>query len=216
MNLSHYDHVKEMISNKAQLCVVSKGQSIKDIQTYYDLGERIFGENRVDQLIQKATSLPKDIEWHYIGHLQKNKVKQVIPYITCLESLDSYTLANLLQKEASKINKHIDVLLEVHLASEDIHKTGLLPQDVIPLYNQIKDYSHIHVKGIMTMGPNTEDTDRIKEVFTKAKEIFDILHKQDNNISILSMGMSDDYTIALSCGSTMVRIGTYLFMEDTI
>ena len=214
MNLEHYHIVKKDIENKAQLCVVSKGRSVSEIKEFYELNERIFAENRANELLEKIPQLPNDIEWHFIGHLQRNKVKAILPYISLLQSLDSYALAEVIEKEANILNKEIDVLLEVHLATEDTNKNGFTKEELFAFFNDRNKFPHIHIKGIMVMGPNTDDTSRIKEVFLEAKEIFTNLQKEDSTLSILSLGMSADYPIALECGSTMVRIGTYLFMED--
>ena len=214
MNFNHYKDIKNALEDK-DLLIVSKQRSDEEIMAFYDLGERLFGENRSAELKAKALSLPKDIKWHYIGHLQRNKVKEVIPYITCLESLDSLELAKEIEKECEKINKNIDALIQIHLATEDIKKTGINKEDIFSFLDNC-NYKHINIKGIMVMGPHTNNIDRIKMVFNEANEIFKSLQDKygKDNITTLSMGMSEDYLLALELGSTEIRIGSFLFMED--
>ena len=214
MNFRHYKEIKEAKGN-ADLLIVSKMRSIEEIMAFYNEGERLFGENRSDELVKKATILPNDIKWHFISHLQKNKVKQVIPYISCLESLDSIELAKEIEKQCIKHNKRIDALAEFHLATEDEKKTGLNKEDALSFFKEC-NFEHINLKGIMLMGPNTENIDRIKEVFMEGYELFSNLQRiyGKERITTLSMGMSDDYKIALECGSNEIRIGSILFKED--
>lgn len=212
---SHYETVKNTCGKGVKLCIVSKKRSIEEIQSYYDVGERIFAENHAQELKEKAALLPSDIQWQFIGHLQRNKVKDVVPIVSCIQSLDNLELAKVLSKECIKQKKAIDVLCEFHIAEEDTNKTGLNPADAISFLNEIKEFPGIHIKGIMVMGPHTDDEKRIQEVFTKAHELFTSLQNEFgiDTISTLSMGMSADYPIAIQCGSTMVRIGTYMFVE---
>lgn len=211
----HYDKVKETIQDKASLCIVTKKRSIEEIRSYYDAGERIFGENHVQELIPKAQALPQDISWQFIGHLQRNKVKQVLPYISCLQSLDSIALAEELEKECKALQKTLDVLIELHLAAEDEAKTGVSLGDYPALLEYVKSTDHLRLCGLMAMGPHTDDTERIAAVFRQAKELFDQEKAMKSEaFQILSMGMSADYPVAVACGSTMVRVGTYLFTED--
>ena len=214
MNFRHYKEIKEAKGN-ADLLIVSKMRSIEEIMSFYNESERLFGENRSDELVKKATFLPKDIKWHFISHLQKNKVKQVIPYISCLESLDSIELAKEIEKQCIKHNKRIDALAEFHLAIEDEKKTGLNKEDALSFFKEC-NFEHINLKGIMLMGPNTENIDRIKEVFMEGYELFSNLQRiyGKERITTLSMGMSDDYKIALECGSNEIRIASILFKED--
>ena len=214
----HYWKIKQAALD-IDLCVVSKHHSIEEIQSYYDVGERIFAENRAAELIFKANALPKDIAWHYIGHLQRNKVKDILPIVSCIQSLDNIALAKVIEKEATKLNRKVDVLIELHLADEDTNKSGLDPTDVETFTNfLLQECPHLSIQGLMTMGPHTEDTARIHEVFAKAQDIFkhlqEIFGKQ--YFHTLSMGMSHDYPIAIEHGSTMLRIGTYLFEEDEL
>ena len=214
----HYWKIKQAALD-IDLCVVSKHHSIKEIQSYYDAGERIFAENRTAELVSKAAVLPKDIAWHYIGHLQRNKVKEILPIVSCIQSLDNIALAKVIEKEATKLNRTVDVLIELHLANEDSNKSGLDSADVETFTNfLLQECPHISIQGLMTMGPHTEDTARIHEVFAKAQDIFkhlqEIFGKQ--YFHTLSMGMSHDYPIAIEHGSTMLRIGTYVFDEGEL
>ena len=180
--------------------------------SYYHEGERIFAENRAQDLCARASRMPDDIRWQFIGHLQRNKVRSVLPYVSCIQSLDSLRLAQTIEEEAARIRKTVDVLAEFHLASEDSRKTGLDAAEASAFFAEVSQLAHLHLKGIMVMGPHTDDRDRIRTVFLQGKELFDSLREEyGGDIGVLSMGMSADWDIALSCGSTMVRVGTYLF-----
>lgn len=213
-----YQKIKNNLNENVHLLVVSKQRSKEDILAYYDLGERMFGENRVPELIDKATTLSSDIEWHFIGHLQRNKVKQVLPYVSVLESLDSLELAKELEKECVKKNIILRVLAEFHLATEDTNKTGLSKEEAFSFVESLKDYPHLSLEGIMAMGPHTDDEDEVRRVFKEAKSLFDALQEKygKEKIKTLSMGMTHDYKIAIEEGSTQVRIGTYLFQKEEL
>ena len=213
--MDHYETVRAETDGKAVLCAVSKKHTPEEILAFYERGQRIFAENRTDELKEKAECLPKDICWHFIGHLQRNKVRYTVPYVSCIQSIDSKRLADEVEKECAKLGKTVDVLVEVHLASQDTRKTGALPEDVPDLAAYCESKEHLRLKGIMVMGPNTDDEEAVREVFRKAQELFLKLRERfGENFDTLSMGMSDDYRIALEYGSTMVRIGTYLFSRD--
>jgi len=178
---------------------------------YYALGQRCFGENHAQEILAKK-DLPADIEWHFIGHLQRNKVRSIAPYVSMVESLDNLPLAKVIEKECARIDKVMPCLAEFHLAVQDENKTGLAEEDAFAFIDEIMKLPHIHLEGIMTMGPHTEDEEEIRRIFLQGKELFDrIREKYGEQIRILSMGMSDDYRIAVECGSTQVRIGSYLF-----
>ena len=212
---SHYETVRKAVGDTVQLCIVTKYRSDEEILSYYDAGERIFGENRVQELREKAARLPGDIRWQMIGHLQKNKVKDVVGLVDCIQSLDSQALAKLIEKEAAKKDITVNVLLEAHLAEEDTNKTGMSPDDVMDLLAKADDFPHLRIRGLMAMGPLTDDTERIREVFTRAHDLFTRMQEArgSDQIDTLSLGMSDDYPIAIECGSNMIRVGTYLFKE---
>ncbi|MEG0168875.1 YggS family pyridoxal phosphate-dependent enzyme [Anaerorhabdus sp.] len=211
--MSNYSKIKHDLFNQ-KLIVVSKKRSIEQIQSYYDLGERSFGENRYDELIDKAKALPKDIEWHFIGHLQRNKVKYVLPYVSLIQSVESMELVQIIDKEAKKLNRIIPILIQFNFAKEDT-KSGLPHNEAIPFITECLNYSHVQVKGIMCMGPHTEDISAIEHVFEEAHQCFLELqnHFGRDIITECSMGMSDDYNLAIQHGSTMVRIGSILFNE---
>ncbi|MDY6035187.1 MAG: YggS family pyridoxal phosphate-dependent enzyme [Bulleidia sp.] len=214
----HYKQIKEYAKN-IDLCVVSKKRSIQEIQSYYDIGERIFGENRADEFLIKTKQLPTDISWQFIGHLQRNKVKEILPYVSCIQSLDNIPLARVIEKEAAKISKKINVLVELHMAMEDTNKSGLNPDEVDDFINTImQECPHIQIQGIMAMGPHTDSTERIHEVFQQVNQIYQRLQNKFGKqmFHTLSMGMSHDYQIAIEHGSTMLRIGTYLFEETEL
>lgn len=213
--MDDYKNIKQNIQNKAQLCIVSKGRTREEILHYYHQGERIFAENRVQELLQKV-DIANDIQWHFIGHLQRNKVRQILPYISCLQSLDNFPLASLLERECQKLNRSIDILIEVHLAKDDRNKTGLYIEECIPFIENCLSLPHLNIKGIMVMGPHTDDIEKINEVFQNAQILFLTLQKKfsSQKIQILSMGMSADYQIALKNGANLVRIGRALFKEN--
>lgn len=213
MQKLHYEKVKESISGRAQLVVVTKKRSDEEVMAFYDCGERLFGENKAQDLIAKAKRFPEDIQWQFIGHLQRNKVKQVVPYVSRIQSLDSAELAKEIEKACAKADKVMPCLAEFHLALNDTNKTGLSADDASGFIREMAQYPHIQIEGIMVMGPHTEDEQEIRAVFAEAEQLFKSLQKEfgSDRIRILSMGMSDDYQLALENGSNMVRIGTYLF-----
>ncbi len=201
-----------------QLVAVSKTKPVDKILDLYHAGQKDFGENRVQELCDKAQKLPSDIRWHLIGHLQTNKVKTVLPFVYLIHSVDSLKLLIEIEKQAAKLDKTIDVLLQIHIASEDT-KFGLDKKELIELMEQYthisKPYPHIRIRGLMGMATNTTDLNQRKKEFTDLRQTFQfvkdsyMIHTSD--FTILSMGMSDDYPIALKCGSTMLRIGSMLF-----
>ena len=196
--------VRAHIPAGVTLVCVSKFQPIEAIREAYEAGERHFGESRVQELQRKVSQLPTDIHWHFIGHLQTNKVRDLLklrPYL--IHSVDSEKLLNAINAEAAKQGFVQDVLLEVHVAKEET-KTGLTPSEIEDLRLKIKDFPNVSVKGIMTMATNTEDETEIRRCFNEA-------HTLVGDLPIFSAGMSDDYPIAIECGATMVRIGSTIF-----
>ncbi len=208
----HYENVKKTIGN-AELCVVTKKRSEEEILSYYRAGERVFGENHAGELTAKAENLPQDIQWQFIGHLQTNKVRQIFPYVSRIQSLDSLKLAETIEKECVRNNRNMNCLTEFHLAEEDTNKSGIPIEEADSFLHACLQYPHLKIEGIMVMGPHTDDSERIKFVFMKAKKLYHSLKDAfpQMPIHILSMGMSADYQIAVECGSNMVRVGTYLF-----
>ena len=195
------------------LVAVSKTKPVSMLQEAYDLGVRVFGENKVQEIRDKYEALPQDIEWHMIGHLQTNKVKYIINKVKLIHSVDSLRLAETIEREAQKHNCTADILLEVNVAEEE-SKFGLKAEEVIPVYEKILQYSHIKVKGLMTIAPFVENPEKNRSIFADLHKLYvDIKRKNIDNgtVSILSMGMTNDYEVAIEEGATMVRIGTGIF-----
>ena len=198
------------------LVAVSKTKPISAIQEAYDAGIRDFGENKVQEIIEKAPALPQDIKWHMIGHLQRNKVKFIVPFIYLIHSVDSLRLLKQINKEAEKINKTIHCLLQVHIAKEGT-KFGWNKEELneFLLGDEIKSMHNIRIKGLMGMATNTENTEIITEEFRTLKVLFEALKVQPLpeivDMKEISMGMSGDYLLAQQEGSTMVRIGSAIF-----
>ena len=195
------------------LIAVSKTKPVEVLQEAYDLGVRVFGENKVQELTEKYEALPKDIEWHLIGHLQTNKVKYIIDKVSLIHSVDSVKLAETIEKEAAKRNLVMDILIEVNVAQEE-SKFGLKMEEVIPFIEQIASFPHIRIRGLMTIAPFVENSEENRRIFQNLQKLsVDITSKNiDNvNVSILSMGMTNDYEVAIEEGATMVRVGTGIF-----
>lgn len=197
------------------LVAVSKTKSAEKIQELYNLGIKNFGENKVQELKQKYLELPKDIRWHMIGHLQTNKVKEIIDKVYLIHSVDSIHLAEVIEKESLKKNIIVNILLEVNVSGEE-SKFGLSIDEVIHAVEVISKFSHIRIKGLMTIAPYTENPEENREFFYKLRELsIEIKNKNIYNVSmnILSMGMTNDYQIAIEEGATMIRVGTGIFGE---
>lgn len=197
------------------LIAVSKTKPVETLKEAYDLGVRVFGENKVQELVDKYEVLPKDIHWHMIGHLQRNKVKYIIDKVECIHSVESIRLAETIEKEAAKHNRTIDVLVEVNVAGED-SKFGLAPEEVPAFVEEIAKFPHIRVKGLMTIAPFIENPEENRPIFKVLQELsVDIATKNIDNVimNVLSMGMTNDYQVAIEEGATMVRVGTGIFGE---
>lgn len=195
------------------LIAVSKTKPVETLKEAYDLGIRVFGENKVQELTEKYEALPKDIHWHMIGHLQTNKVKYIADKVELIHSVDSLKLAETIEKEAAKHDRTIDILVEVNVAQEE-SKFGLKVEEVIPFVEKIAGFPHINVRGLMTIAPFVENPEKNRSVFADLRKLsVDIMEKNiDNvNVSILSMGMTNDYEVAIEEGATMVRVGTGIF-----
>jgi len=211
--------IAELRSKNVTLVAVSKTKPVEDILELYNLGQRDFGENYVQELVEKYEQLPEDIRWHFIGHLQSNKVKYIAPFVSLIHSVDSEKLLQEINKEAKKNNRIIDCLLEVYIAKEE-SKFGLNEEELQTLITRISDvnstdsFKNISVKGLMGMASFTDDKKVVKEEFRQLKSLFDKYSRftiHDSPFTILSMGMSADYEIAIYEGSNMVRIGSLLF-----
>ena len=197
------------------LIAVSKTKPVEMLQTIYNLGPRDFGENKVQEMCEKMEVLPDDIRWHMIGHLQRNKVKYIIDKVSMVHSVDSVRLAEAIEKEAAKKDICMPVLIEVNVAGEE-SKFGLSVEEVLPFLEEISSYEHLQVKGLMTIAPFVANPEENREVFQKLKKLsVDIAAKNINNVnmSVLSMGMTNDYQVAVEEGATMVRVGTGIFGE---
>lgn len=215
VNTEAYHLIKEELQAKnVQLVAVSKTKPNEDIQALYALGQRSFGENYVQELVDKAASLPADIHWHFIGHLQSNKVKYIAPFVYLIHGVDSEKLLAEINKQAIKQNKMIACLLQVHIATEET-KFGF---DATSLHEfiasgRLSNYSNVVIKGLMGMASFTEDKTLVEKEFSTLKTIYDQTATTLNNIDFdtLSMGMSGDYAMAINKGSNLVRIGSLLF-----
>lgn len=203
--------IRVMLPESVTLVCVSKFHSHEAIMEAYACGERDFGESRVQELLPKYEALPKDIRWHFIGHLQTNKVKQIVPFVHMIHSVDSVRLLETINKEAEKIGRRIKVLLEVHVAKEET-KSGFTPEEFLLLNPKLSMLNYIEICGVMGMATNTEDQEEWRRCFREIKSLASHLSPMASSPEI-SMGMSDDYLMAIEEGSTMIRIGSTIFGE---
>ena len=202
--------IKEEIGDEAKLVAVSKTRSIKEFNDAYNSGQKIFGENRVQEIVEKQKLLPDDIEWHMIGHLQKNKVKYISSFISLIHSLDRISLAKEIDKYAKKSNRKIDCLIQLKISSEET-KFGLDISHLEDFFSEVKKYNNINLVGLMGMASFTQEKEKIIDEFNKIKELYDKMKLKNSNLKILSTGMSDDYKLALENGSNMIRLGSKIF-----
>ena len=202
--------IKNEIKDKADLVAVSKTRSIQEIQEAYNSGQLKFGENRVQEIVDKQSKLPNNIEWHMIGHLQKNKVKYIAKFINLIHSVDRISLAEEIDKHAKKENREIDCLIQLKISKEE-SKFGLQIEDFKNFYESLKNYKNLNVIGLMGMASFTDDNELIDKEFKKIKTIYDDMILIDSGFKVLSIGMSDDYDIALENGSNMIRVGSKIF-----
>ncbi len=199
-----------------KLVAVSKFHPIERLQEAYDAGQRIFGENRAQELASKAPQLPSDIEWHFIGHLQKNKVRMIMPWASIIQSIDSTQLLQLVNKEAARINRHINVLLQLHVAKEQT-KSGFTIDEIFEAAEDgaFRDLSNVTICGVMAMATFTDDMEQVASEFEVVRNTFltlrDKYFSHNDAFKEISMGMSDDWRIAVEHGATLVRIGTNIF-----
>lgn len=208
----HISTIRQHIPIGVTMVCVSKFHPADAIMRAYRVGERDFGESRVQELLPKYEALPKDIRWHFIGHLQTNKVKMIMPFIHLIHSVDSLRLLETINREAEKVQRRIKVLIEVHVAKE-VTKSGFTPEEFLSLNTQLSTFNHIEICGIMGMATNTDEEEEIRRCFRMIKHLADNSWNtyQSNSNKIVSMGMSDDYQIAIEEGSNMVRIGSSIF-----
>ncbi|MFD2828436.1 YggS family pyridoxal phosphate-dependent enzyme [Leeuwenhoekiella polynyae] len=207
-NISQF---KASLSEKVTLVAVSKTKPNEDIEEAYAAGQRVFGENKIQEMTDKSEALPKDIQWHMIGHVQTNKVKYMAPYVSLIHSADRLKLFKEINKEAKKNDRIIDVLLQVKIAEED-SKFGMSPENAKEFleHNAANNYPNVRVVGLMGMASFVDDETRISREFSQLEKIYNTF-KDTYGFKVLSMGMSGDYPIALKHGSTMVRVGSAIF-----
>jgi len=207
--------IKSTLPKHVTLVAVSKTKPVPDLMEAYDAGQRIFGENKIQEMVDKWEQMPKDIEWHMIGHVQTNKVKYMAPFVSLIHGVDSLKLLEEINKQALKNNRIIDCLLQIYIAEEE-SKFGLDEEELASLLASptFKEMKNIRIAGLMGMATFTDNQNQIKKEFTYLKSIYDN-HKNMKseicNLKFLSMGMSGDYQLAIACGSTMVRIGSSIF-----
>lgn len=209
-------NIKSQLPNQVTLVAVSKTKPVADLMEAYNAGQRIFGENKIQEMTEKWEQMPKDIQWHMIGHVQTNKVKYMAAYVTLIHGVDSLKLLEEINKQALKQHRIIDCLLQIYIAEEE-SKFGLDEQELIEILNseEFKQLKNIKIVGLMGMATFTEHQNQIKKEFQNLKRIFDKLQNQPTTYNLvpitLSMGMSGDYKLAIESGSTMVRIGSSIF-----
>lgn len=226
MNTRIEENLKQVRRNIADACArsgrnpesvtliaVSKTKPLEDLQNAYDCDVRNFGENKVQEIVLKAPNMPENAKFHMIGHLQRNKVKQVLKHVTMIHSVDSVRLAEQIQQEAEKEQLQMDILLEVNVAGEE-SKYGFAPEEVPDAVMKIAKFPNVHIRGLMTIAPFVENSEENRDVFKKLFQLsVDISRKNIDNVtmSVLSMGMTGDYEVAVEEGATMIRVGTGIF-----
>ena len=207
-------HIKSQIPTNVTLVAVSKTKPVSDLMEAYEAGQRIFGENKVQEMTEKWEQMPKDIEWQMIGHVQSNKVKYMIEYVTLIHGVDSLKLLKEINRSAAKQQRTVNCLLQIHIAEEDT-KFGLDEKELDEMLKKIQNdnsaFENIRIVGLMGMATFTDNQEQIKREFLHLKSIFDKSQKENSKFQILSMGMSGDYQLAIDCGSNMVRIGSSIF-----
>ncbi len=206
------ENISLKIPSEVCLVAVSKTKPISDILEAYDYGQRVFGENKIQELVEKHNKLPKDIEWHMIGHIQRNKVKYMAPFVSLIHSADSYRLIKEIDKQGKINNRVINCLLQIKIASEE-SKFGFTEKEATDFLNsdEYVSFKNIKIVGLMGMATFTDDQRKIDQEFNKLKIFYKKVNRSNSEINVLSMGMSDDYPIAIRNGSTMVRIGSSIF-----
>ena len=204
--------IRASIPESVELVAVSKTKSNEEIMEAYGLGQRVFGENKVQDMTAKNESLPKDIRWHMIGHVQTNKVKYMAPYVDLIHGVDSFKLLKEVNKQAAKNERIISCLLQIHIA-EEATKFGLSPDECKEVVIQAEALENITIKGLMGMATFTDNVSQIEREFKSLKELYEDLKSDNKDFDILSMGMSGDYELAIKEGSTMIRVGSKIFGE---
>ncbi|HHT34459.1 MAG: YggS family pyridoxal phosphate-dependent enzyme [Proteiniphilum sp.] len=219
MNIAtHIQKLRESLPSRVRVVAVSKFHPVDQIREAYDAGQRLFGESRVQELVTKQQELPADIEWHFIGNLQRNKVKQIAPFVTLIHSLDSERLMREIEKQGAVNERVIRCLLQIHIAEEET-KSGFTPEECRRFLKEgsWRDCSHLQIAGMMGMATYTEDREQVRREFRQLRNLFEEskvkYFADDPAFRELSMGMSGDYSIALEEGSTLIRLGTLIFGE---
>ena len=204
--------IEKQIGNEVCLVAVSKTKSECEIMEAYNCGQRVFGENKVQELVSKQNNLPKDINWHMIGHLQRNKVKYIAPFIDLIHAVDNIKLLKEINKQAKKNNRKIDCLIQIKISNEE-SKFGMDYKEVLELISNVNtsDFGNINLTGFMGMASNTNDQSILKQEFSLLNSFFEEAKKTNKNLKKISMGMSNDYLLATQCGSNMIRVGSNIF-----
>ena len=202
------------IPENVRLVAISKTKSAEDIMMAYETGQRVFGENKIQEMSAKYEDLPKDIKWHMVGHVQSNKIKYMAPYVDLIHGIDSLKSIKILNKEGVKNNRILNCLLQLKISKEE-SKFGLGEKQFkeIIYSDEYREMKNVKIKGLMAMASNTNERSIIRSEFIHAKKIFDEINNRDKSFEILSMGMSNDYKIAIECGSNMIRLGSLIFGE---
>lgn len=212
---SNLENIKSTLPENVTLVAVSKTKAVSDLMQAYEAGQRIFGENKIQEMTEKWEQMPKDIQWHMIGHVQTNKVKFMAPFVSLIHGVDSLKLLQEINKQAQKNNRVIDCLLQMYIANEDT-KFGLDEEELENLLNssEFKEMKNVRVIGLMGMATFTDNQEQIKQEFSHLKAIYDTVKAytiENCQINTLSMGMSGDYELAIACGSNMIRVGSSIF-----
>lgn len=204
--------ILSIIPENVELVAISKTKPVDDIMEAYKNGHKLFGENKVQEMSKKFHELPKDIKWHMVGHVQSNKIKYMAPFVDLIHGIDSLKAIKILNKEGRKNNRILNCLLQLKISSEN-SKFGLDEKDFkeILFSDDYKNMKYVKIKGLMAMASNTSNSKQLKKEFLQAKKIFDKIKKSINDFEILSMGMSNDFKLAIDCGSNMIRIGSLIF-----
>lgn len=204
--------IKSNLPEQVTLVAVSKTKPVSDLMEAYNAGQRIFGENKIQEMVEKHEEMPKDIEWHMIGHVQRNKVKYMAEFVQLIHGVESFKLLKEINKQAKKHDRIIDCLLQIKIAEED-SKFGMSAKDASTLLqsDEISELKHIKIVGVMGMSTFTDDKEQVENEFKFLNNTFTELKTLNKELKILSMGMSGDYQLAIDCGSTMVRVGSSIF-----
>ncbi|WNH10916.1 YggS family pyridoxal phosphate-dependent enzyme [Thalassobellus suaedae] len=209
------NHIKSTLPEHVTLVAVSKTKPVTDLMEAYNAGQRIFGENKIQEMAEKHEVMPKDIEWHMIGHVQSNKVKYMAPFVSLIHGVDNFKLLKEINKQAKKHGRIIDCLFQIKIASED-SKFGMAPSEALDILKSeaFSELKNIRIIGLMGMATFTDDENQVKKEFNLLKSTFNDLKQQQTvncKLQTVSMGMSGDYQLAIDCGSTMIRVGSSIF-----